>query len=232
MFCVGRVKSQDSYNSLDVIDAWKNNSNYCEFLYNDFSSVFYYDQCSYLGVFGRNKRKIHIRLDSVFKVTSDRYSVVGSSLLKENVCLFKGEIKIERIEFVHLDVEGSELWLALVGSYKFAEDNSCGGIFQGKYRKYFVYNWQDKKIQHADSYMELGEEEGFAGVWIDEKKGKSYPCHFGFYRYPSELAGDFDYGGGEPIINPKYRSYGWEPYFQEGNLGFYRQRDCKDQWWE
>lgn len=105
------------------------------------------------------------------------------------------------------------------------------GVFSGAFRKYVQYYLQNDSIS-VDLDFEVGSNEGFAGIWKKPQSGAKYSCHFGFYRYPSILAGDFDQGG-EPNIDPKYKQYGWESYFkQRGDYGYYTNTDCLDKWWE
>mgnify|MGYP001226816046 FL=1 len=217
---------------LSDIEIWKNQTDYIQFLNNnDVSPAFFYEDASYLGIFGENKYKINIRFDEVSKESDEIYSVIGQSRLKGKIVGFTGEINIERIEFVHLDIDMNELWLVLVGTYNFFEDDKKG-VFQGSYRKYLIYSWKDNSIIPADNHMELSDSEGYAGVWKNLDSMKEYSCLFGFSRYSEELGGDFDNRGGEPIINLKYKNSGWETqYTHEVNIGYYWNVDSNDKWW-
>jgi len=216
------------------IEKWKNQTDYIQFLNNnDVSPAFFYENASYLGIFGENNYKINIRFDQVSKISDKNYSVKGKSRLKEKVVGFNGEINIERIELINMDINYKELCLILIGTYKFQEDDE-NGVFRGSYRKYLIYSWKDNTIISADSHMELSDNEGFAGNWESLVSGKVYSCHFGFSRYSKEFGGDFDNRGGEPIINLKYKTSGWETQYtpESGNIGYYWNVDRYDKWWE
>ena len=56
------------------------------------SSGFYYEDCSYLGIFGKNNYKFNIRFDSVSRKSFTQiYYVEGRSLLEGKITRFKGE---------------------------------------------------------------------------------------------------------------------------------------------
>ncbi|MBN1181949.1 MAG: hypothetical protein JXB49_06655 [Bacteroidales bacterium] len=213
------------------IELWKNQLDYIEFLNNnDVSSAFLYEDASYLGIFGVNNHKINMRFDKVSKVSDEKYSVIGKSRLKGKIVGFTGEINIERVEFNNFDIDSKELWLILVGTYKFLEDDK-NGFFEGSYRKYLIYSWKDNTITYADSHMELSVLEGYAGKWGSLVSGEVYSCHFGFNRYSEELGGDFDNRGGEPLMNSKYKKQGWSSHFVNEHIGSYGNVDRNDKWW-
>lgn len=222
------VKAQND--KADSIENWKNNSDYCEFLNKDLSSVFMYESCSYLGIFGNNKYKINIRFDLVEQKNNNIYKVLGRSLLKEKKCDFIGELNVESVELHSYSDYNHRICLVAKGSYNFTESDKKGGMFSGKFRKYFYYYLQNDSIS-VDLDFEVSSREGYAGSWKSATSEKDYPCHFGFFRYPGFLAGDFDQGG-EPNIDPKYKAFGWEKYFkQRGDYGSYSNTDCIDKWW-
>ncbi|MBI9053601.1 MAG: hypothetical protein JEY96_07265 [Bacteroidales bacterium] len=219
---------KDTENS---IEKWKNQSDYIEFLNNnDVSPAFFYNDASYLGMFGENKYKINIRFDKVSKISDENYSVIGKSRLKGKIVGFTGEINIEHVEFNNIDIDSKELWLVLIGTYKFLEDDK-NGLFHGSYRRYLIYSWKDNSIITADSHIELSDLEGYAGTWESVVSGKVYSCHFGFNRYSEELGGDFDNRGGEPLMNSKYKKFGWSSHFATEYLGSYGNVDRYDKWW-
>ena len=112
---------------LSDIEIWKNQTDYIQFLNNnDVSPAFFYEDASYLGIFGENKYKINIRFDQVSKESDEIYSVIGQSRLKGKIVGFNGEIIIERVELVNLNIDYKELCLVLVGTYTFFEDDKKG----------------------------------------------------------------------------------------------------------
>lgn len=217
------------------IEKWKNYTYYNEFFNDDLSSGFYYDSCSYCGIFGTNRTKINMRFNSILKKSGERYEVKGKDILKGKICSFVGNLVIERLEIVYLDENNDEALLLAVGKYNFVENGSTkgSGVFFGSFRKYIMYSWKNHKFFPADGYTERGSEEGFAGFWKNSSNNSTYECHFGFERYPEDIAGDFDIGDGEPIINPKYKEYGWNSNFEmngENEWGYYWSLDCS-KWW-
>lgn len=196
----------------------------------DISSGFYYDDCSYLGAFGKNRYKINIRFDSVKeKGGTQNYYIEGSSLLKKKVTPFKGILHVDHLDLLHVEDGFYELIAVATGTYTLTEDT--GGVFKGVFRKYFSYHEDNQTFKEAN--MEVSDYEGFAGVWIDPSNGKEYDCHFGFQRYPLSLVGDFEINGGEPSINPDYKKHGWDAYFKKnGGHGFYGNTECNYNWWK
>ncbi len=228
---ISHALSQDSIFS--KIETWTNDTYYNEFLYIDLSQAFIYENCSYIGVFGKNFQKINIRFNNVNKKSDISYLVRGVSMLKSNKCHFSGEVIIKRLELVHFDIDNSEIWLAAVGNFEFEEQNKDGGIFTGYFRKYFIYSISSKDVAPADSHIELDYDEGYAGIWYKKNSKTVYPCHFGFNRYPPKLAKGFDNMGGESNINKKYKSYGWSSHFssENPNIGYYSNIECNNSWW-
>jgi hypothetical protein len=201
----------------------------------DLSPVFYYENCSYIGIWGENCRKINIRLDTVFRDGLDTYHVEGFTLLKNRKNEFEGYIKIQNLKFsyIHGDCSSKEPWLPMSvgGRYHFTEKNNHWE-FKGKYIKHFVQYIKSEEISTNDG--DLGEvRDGFAGVWIDKTNNKTYDCYFGFQRYPQSLS-DFDVNGGENIMRKKYKNHGWESYYniEEGKYGHYLNVECGNTWWE
>ncbi len=208
----------------DALSTWANENIEHDL---DISQAFYYEDCSYLGIFGENKYKINIRFDSVWIRGVNIYVVEGKGYLKGKVSKFQGLINLEHIDIVTGQASQSEIIFLASGTYHFTEVE--GGIFTGHFKKHFTYDVRSKIISNYVD-MELGENEGFGGVWISPSSQKSYRCHFGFANYPSSLADDFD-AGGEPNIDLKYKKYGWEEYFSKTGYAPYFSTDCEDDWW-
>lgn len=195
----------------------------------DLSSGFYQSDCSYLGIFGNNNHKFNIRFDSVsLKNYTQIYYVEGRSILNNKITPFKGELKVTHIDLLFFD----PLSLVASGSYLLTEED--GGVFKGVFRRHLTLNDKVADRKTFDNIQaEVSWKEGFAGSWIDPKNGTEYRCHFGFYRYPEILTGDFDTKGGEPHIHPKYQSFGWDNYFEKQNgHGVYSNTECDYDWWK
>jgi len=231
LFVLFSLESMAQKDLRKSIEYWLGESNDCEFLRKDFSSAFNYEECSYLGIFGKNKYKINIRFDTILKISDENYLVIGQSKLKNKIVGFKGEIKINSLEFYNYNnYEPLNVCLVVTGTYEFVESDENRGVFSGNFRKYVHYYLKNDSIS-VNLDFEVSSNEGFAGSWVNPKSGKEYSCHFGFHRYPSSLAGDFDQGG-EPNIDPKYKPFGWESYFkQRQGYGSYSNTDCQDKWW-
>lgn len=217
----------------DAFMEWKNQPNQ-EFTLDeqfDLSSLVYLDNCSYVGVFGANRYKINMRFDSVYKKSDNQYSIKGKSILKGKICSFKGEMNLEKIELNRC--YETELYLVAIGNYSFQETCNKGGVFYGVFRLYFHYNLVTKELNDDGNTEEYNYSRGFVGNWVDSLSQNYFPCHFGLMRYTMKIGGDFDDGGGEPIINPKYKKYGWESHFdlEHNSVGFFSPVDCDNKWW-
>ena len=225
IFSINNLSAQTLFK--EKVDRWANDIPECRV---NISSTFYYENCSYLGVFGKNYYKINIRFDSVWQKENKRkYHVEGKSFLNDKICPLKGELAIDHLELIDIQPEISELILMATGTYQLTEKD--GGVFSGKFKKMFSYRMGDAP-QFKEPDEETGEREGFAGVWTDPSNGNEYPCHFGFKQYPEVLTGDFD-AGGEPNIDPKYKTYGWARYFEKRNgFAYYTNIECDNDWWK
>lgn len=193
------------------------------------ASGFYYDDCSYLGIFGNNNYKFNMRFDSVGRKSFTQiYYIEGRSLLRGKVVSFQGEIEVDRIELYFIE----PLSLVISGSYRFVEKS--GGVFEGVFRKYMSnINRGSGNPIFGNIDAEIGHKEGFAGIWIDPKTAKDYKCLFGFNSYPEILAHDFDLNGGVPSINPDYKKHGWSEFFEKNeDRGFYGNTECNYDWWK
>lgn len=219
-----------SQTSNSNIDKWKNNATFSIFLQEDLSNAFYYKNDSYLGVFGKNNYKINIRFDTIVKGSPTKYEIIGKSLLKNKSCEFTGVLEIERIELFFINNLKMEVVLLAVGEYELKESSADGGEFIGVFRKYFVYSLKDGTISpYVDYDFEF--EEGYAGIWKNYSDTYTYPCNFGFFRYPKKLVPNFEIGYVEPRINPIYRNNGWESFFIEG-YSYYSNIETENTWWK
>lgn len=225
LFSFQNLIAQDSLSH--IIEKWVEQEEHLRDI--DLSSGFFHENCSLLGIFGSNNYKLNIRFDSVsLSQINQIYYVEGRSLLNDKITSFKGELAIQHIELLDID----QMWLVVSGSYNLVEEG--GGVFKGLLKKYLSY---DSKVYNKaifeDIDAEVGNKEGFAGVWIDPNNHKQYRCLFGFHRYPQSLAQDFDRNGGEPLINVKFKEYGWKTWFEiRKGYSFYSNTDCEDDWWK
>ena len=222
----------DTYTQyIDNLKLWKENNQFTEIHYQDFSKAFYYPECSYIGVLGNKFQKINVRFDSVINKKENNYLVYGKIQEVDRIYNFRGTLTIDGLQLVYFVRDYNQLCLLSTGNFELSSINYNSIQIKGVFRKFIIYSIKQDLVETADSYMELSTNEGFAGVWIDKVKKDSLPCFFGFHRYPESLTKDFDTRGGVPIINPKYQKYGWDAYFKDDLIGEYYNTECYDNWW-
>lgn len=205
----------------------------------DFSSLWLEDHKVY-GFIGANYQRFDIKFISIIKVPSENktYKVFGKSKVKENICDFQGEIKIEAIHNIKNSESLEEKCALLIFNYRFYEDpkQKHTGIFKGK--------GMTSLCQSADGKIYYNEEmitaEGFrnnqfVGIWRNYNSSDFKTCNWGDYRIP--MAGDLDFGGGEFKPNDKYADFGWKNLLKTFNTDNVdennnAQRKENIQWWK
>lgn len=192
----------------------------------------YYDPTSFDGILGDNYARIEIYINpQIGRTDSLTFKVKGKSKVKQNICDFTGEIRIEHIYNIweRADDSDSPDYYLMVCNYLFKEDESQygTGFFQGTYG---VYCHIDKDNKKVCLYIDLEGGDGYnnrnyVGTWQSYKTQTVKRCIWGEYRLPYTF--DFDIGDGEMCINPKYNSPEWEQW----KSGFFNPEE-KNCWWE
>ncbi len=204
----------------------------------DFSKIWFSRNQEHNGIIGKNYQRIQIHIDTVYKNTYDdkNYIVIGKSKVKDNICSFKGDIKIISI-FIDKDCDYEDFSNCgdLFASYTFYEDSTQyhSGIFKGITECSIYVDKKNKKIilddlsDGADGYWNRS----FVGTWSNYSNKIKKKCIWGDYRLPFTF--DFDCGTGEMHINEKYANNGWKT-FNDGTEIVNVANDLwetKDKWW-
>lgn len=188
----------------------------------DFARLFTHtDNSVVYGFIGDDYSRMRIKF---IKVTKDSninnlYHVYGKSLVKNNICEFKGTIEISNIrayksismgvdsEYKNKGIKGE---YALIGSYSLSESagqknsGTLKGVFQTDFYldKNFKVHYDDLNMQ-ADGFTN----NQFVGVWTSYKTKKVKTCNWGDFRIPN--SGNFDIGAGEFSPSKNLES-GWQ----------------------
>jgi len=218
---------------------YENNDNIInQLLKYDFSNIWICRNVDQNGVIGKNYQRIQIHIDTVYKNSYDdkTYIVKGKSKVKDNICSFKGELKIITI-FIDKDCDYEDFNNCgdLFASYIFYEDSTQyhSGIFKGITECSIYIDSKNKKVildnlsDGADGYWNRS----YVGTWSNYSNKIKKKCIWGDYRLPFTF--DFDCGTGEMHINDKYVNNGWKSFNDATemiNVG----KDIwetKDKWW-
>jgi len=218
---------------------YENNDNIInQLLKYDFSKIWICRNVDQNGVIGKNYQRIQIHIDTVYKNSYDdkTYIVKGKSKVKDNICSFKGELKIITI-FIDKDCDYEDFNNCgdLFASYIFYEDSTQyhSGIFKGITECSIYIDSKNKKVildnlsDGADGYWNRS----YVGTWSNYSNKIKKKCIWGDYRLPFTF--DFDCGTGEMHINDKYVNNGWKSFNDATemiNVG----KDIwetKDKWW-
>lgn len=196
------------------------------------------------GFIGSDFRRIRVKILTTEQDKNERgvYAVTGKTMLGNNVCAFRGTMKIDTARvYKKLHFGGDDEYKnkgirsqgIVFGEYRFAEETCLfSGVFEGR----FVTRWYlDKK--GALRYDDIEKEKDsyannqFAGTWRSHRGGIEKICNWGDYRIP--LSDDFDLGAGEFSPAEKYRRFGWQTYHDAyfGNDEQAR-REEEREWWK
>jgi len=174
------------------------------------------------GFIGKDYQRIRIKIIKAIKDknNSDKYNIIGKSMVKDNINVFNGTIIITSVRLLkemHYGVDddykniGIKKEGVLVAKYHFVEDSTQkhSGIFEGTLATLWYIDKNGKLIYdsiefHSDPYCN----NQFAGTWKDYKSNITLTCNWGDYRIP--FSGDLDIGAGEFSVNEKYIKNGWE----------------------
>ena len=158
------------------------------------------------GIIGLNYRTINIEYEKVQKINKYKYSILGKSRVKKNICDFEGYLMIKHVHLYEnsdvLDIKQGKI----IGSYELKENpkQKHSGVFKGTFESYFYFESDsiiklDNLFDGADGYHN----NSFVGTWESYNNSKIKKCIWGDYRLPFTF--DYDVGDGEMIINEKYR---------------------------
>lgn len=204
----------------------------------DFSPVWPGGNWEQNGVIGPDYQRIQFHIDTVIKSTVNPYIylVTGKSKVNNNICGFKGEIKLLSV-FLSDSCDYSEYKNCggLFANYTFYEDSSQNhsGVFKGV-TECCIYLENTSKTVKVDESSGIADgywNRSFIGTWTGYKSNKVKKCIWGDYRLPFTF--DFDCGDGEMHVCDQYVKNGWQTfgdgseYIALGNDKF----EIKDKWW-
>jgi hypothetical protein len=189
----------------------------------DFSPLFFKTENSYVyGFIGEHYQRLRIKFITVARDTTNPaiYQVYGKSMVKNNICEFKGTMNISSIrkyKTIDLGVDSSyknkglEGQYVVSGTYVFKENETQAksGVFTGNFQSNFYLD-KNSKIHYDDiSVISDGfTNNQFVGKWNSYKGTLTEQCNWGDYRIPN--SGDLDGGAGEFSPIAKYAEYGWQ----------------------
>lgn len=167
------------------------------------------------GFIGANYQRLRIHFISVIKNQEKphNYFVYGKTKVKDNICAFQGEIKIDSLIKNNYSEDADCKSATIYGTYMFYEDpdKKGTGIFKGSFTTKICFDPINKIFYNwialgADGYRN----NQFIGNWTSYFSGNSKTCNWGDYRMPN--SSDFDIGAAELSPNPNYYEYGWDFY--------------------
>jgi hypothetical protein len=202
----------------------------------DFSSVWLTNKLQQNGVIGLNYQRIQFHIDKVTKSNQDTYIVYGKSKVKDNICDFKGELKLlKQFVSIECDEPANKMCSDLFGSYTFYEDSSQShsGVFSGIMECFINLDCTKTRIilDESESIADGYYNRTFVGTWTDYKTKQSKKCIWGDYRLPFVF--DFMCGDGEMSACDKYKMNGWQTFNDNSEFVMTGkdQWELKDKWW-
>lgn len=214
-----------------------------ELLRNDFSVLWTKtDNSQVFGFIGNNYQRIRIKFTSVVQdeVEGQFYYVAGKSMVKGNICDFKGKItivKIRQYKYTSGGVDNEyrnkvKNQYSLTGTYLFSEDKTQNhaGVFKGVFQSDFYTDFKGK-IHYDDIDIQADgfSNNQFVGIWRSYNNKISKICNWGDYRIPN--AGSFDQGAGEFSPNTKDVSLGWQSYIDQMKSPLAKKEEQRP-WWK
>lgn len=213
----------------------------------DFSSLWTKtDNSVVFGFIGKDYQRIRIKLISVIKNPAHplTYFVYGKSMVKDNICSFVGNIKINSIrkynilsygvdsEYYSKGIKGQYF---LSATYSFREDKKQfhSGIFVGTLKSDFYIDKRNKiKYDDIEINADGYSNNEFVGKWTSYDKKIIQQCNWGDYRIP--VTTHFDIGAGEFSPDDKYLKFGWQSYRDAyaNNTDSSAWRIENAQWWK
>lgn len=204
----------------------------------DFSQVWLTGNWAQNGVIGFNYQRIQFYIGKVLKSKKNAftYIVIGKSKVNNNICDFKGEIKLLSL-YLFDSCEDSSFKMCgdLLANYTFYENSSQNhsGAFKGVTECFFYQDVETNTMRLDESYIDADGywNRSFIGTWNEYEMNKIKKCIWGDYRLPFTF--DFDCGDGEMIPCDKYKNNGWQTYgsYSElidlGNGNW----EIKNKWW-
>jgi hypothetical protein len=214
----------------------------------DFENILSIDKYNY-GFIGGNYQRFYIKILSILKSKENphSYSVSGKTKVKNNICDFKGELIIEKIEITSkidygLDEEYEDSGIimqgVIFGKYILKEDKTQlnSGVLEGKFNSFwYIDKNYDLCYDDIQSFSDNYKNNQFEGIWRSYNSQNIKICNWGNCRIPN--SGDFDIGVGEFSPNEKYLKNGWQNFHDAFyNNNEQKQKRAKEielkEWWK
>jgi len=175
---------------------------------------------TFQGIIGRKFQRIEVRFLTIQKSSKNPYlyQVTGKSKVNKNICDFKGEFTIEKIQTLKdstaygdaAEISKGMLW----GKYDLKENPSQNhvGTFTGEFYVKFDMSKDGKASAFSDLYYD-DENLIFQGNWKDYNSNQPKLCNWGWNIPPEQHSELFSrYENGYYLINPAYFERGWKSY--------------------
>ncbi|QNK63181.1 hypothetical protein H7F33_01260 [Pedobacter sp. PAMC26386] len=168
-----------------------------------------------LGFIGENYQRLFIHFISIVKNARQPYvyTVYGKTRVKENICSFRGTLKIIRALLFEKDnIPGYKQGMTIceLVLYEDKKQSATGG-FKGKLTSKFVI---DKKGSFSYDGLNFASDgyanNGFEGSWTSYQTKVSKRCDWGDFRIPNSRK--LDIGAGEFSVDERYLKNGWQSY--------------------
>ena len=191
------------------------------YLSHDFSKIFK-PKNKFLGFIEPDFRRLKIKFESIEKISGDEYQVVGTTVVKGNICNFTGMVTIQEVrEYseLHFGVveenrsEEIQSQGVVIATYEFLESKSqkYSGIFSGIMTAYWYMNAKGElKYDNIEYFSDNYKNNQYIGVWRMYGSNKVKIANWGEHRIPFAIG--LDVGASEFGVHSKYINNGWEDY--------------------
>ncbi len=197
----------------------------------------------YNGFYDTTNYRVEFYISAVASDTANPFVVAisGKCKYKENITDFTGVINIDSL-FSYRDItysyrefltyaDSTEKFTGdttintyhAKGTFILKEDSNLAntGAFTGNFFMDFVPEYTDNQLQGHSLWRNTENETRrggflFDGLWASYKSGQQKQVIFAedLFMFANEILEDFSYGEREIEINEKYRSLGWENYWE------------------
>jgi len=216
-----------------------------QLIYFDFSKLFTKtDNSVVYGFIGNTYEHLRVKFISVTKskVLANEYYVYGKSMVKNNICEFKGTITISNIRkrkvtstgvddmYKNTGIKGQ---FSILGDYLFSENKnqSHSGKFTGTFiSNFYIDKDENIKYDDLDSVSDGFTNNRFVGEWRSYKGKLTERCNWGDFRIPN--SGDLDVGAGDFSPNEKYLKNGWQSLVDVKASNKDAKKPDDTQWWK
>jgi hypothetical protein len=189
------------------------------------------------GFYGEDRYRIEYLFETTKRDDKDPtlFHVKGRNRYKKVITAFEGTIRITQLsEFTDPNLDTIEVndmhvkkFYAAQGEFELKEDPTLktSGVFKGKLKMEFNTRTDEYPIDFWFQSEQLPSGGGgyrMDGTWTSYvKKDMVKPVILAhdLFRFANDILKDFSYGEREVEINPKYRSLGWESFWEN------------DEWW-